>query len=218
MTVLPARPEALVGRAEVSYRQRQTALLLKKGDEMSNTLRAFTTWLGFPGLTFDLSERSRRRILWVSALPALIVSAVLTDISLGYALDEYLPPPEFWERVSAVAGTVQYAMLPLGVAVLVAAGLRPWSRSEGSWLLLIGLSLATAAFGLATVSSGMHALYGLEEAQDLRAYTWASAAYPAGFLAIGYFFLAYRALAGEQRPPVRRPGRYRPAPRGPSGA
>jgi hypothetical protein len=182
---------------------------------MNDNLRAFTTWLGFPGLTFDLDERSRRRIMWVSALPALIVCAVLTEISLGYALDQYLPPPDFWERVRLVAGAVQF-MVPVSVAILLAAGLRPWRRAEGSSLLVIGLALGLVSFGLATASTWMFVVFQPEEAQDLRAYTWLSAAYPPGFLAIGYFFLAFRALAAPAARPRRAPRRYRPAPRGPS--
>ena len=185
---------------------------------MNETLRQLSAWLGFPGLTFDLDERSRRRIMWVSALPALIVCAVLTEISLGYALDQRLPPPDPWDRVGGVALALEIGMLPVAVAILFAASLRPWRRAEGSWLLLIGLALAITALGLATVSSGMFAAFGGEEAQNLRAYTWLSSAQQFGLLAIGYFFLAFRALViGGRRPAVRRPHRYRPPAEGPSG-
>jgi len=184
---------------------------------MNETLRDLSAWLGFPRLTFDLDERSRRRIMWVSVLPALIVSAVLTEISLGYALEQNVPPPDFWDRVGGVASAVEFGMLPVAVAILFAAGLRPWRRAEGSCLLLIALALAITALGLATVSSGMFAVFDPQKAQNLRAYTWLTTAQPFGLLAIGYFFLAFRALViGGRRPAVRRPRRYPPPPEGAS--
>jgi hypothetical protein len=186
---------------------------------MNETLRAFTAWLGFPGLTFDLDQPSRRRIIWVSALPALIVVAVLTQIALILVFDDFDPypgfAPEFWRRIWLLSQAVATAT-PVAVAILIGAGVRPWRRSEGSWMLLIGLALAFVAFGLVTASAWIYAVFDFSDAVTLRADIWLLYSWEPGFLAIGYFFLAFRSLGGGRRSASPRPRRYRPSEEPPS--
>ncbi len=113
--------------------------------------------------------------------------------------------------MNAVSVAVSF-LLPLALALLFAAGIRRWSLQEGSWMFLIGgiLAAIAAAAGLLTVM-----IYAITEDRellsDLRPGTWREISATFGFLAIGYFFVAYRAAA--QRPRRRtgpRPRRRRP--------
>lgn len=171
---------------------------------MNAYLQSVATYFGFPRLVLRLNERSRKRITRVSILPAAVFTATLIGVSLeiNFGAEISLAAPQFWQRVAATSFHMQ-ALVPLAVALVFASGLRPWSRAEGSWMLLIGAALAAVALGLGLSAALMYALLSFEDAQLLHVYDWATIARVAGFLAVGYFFVAYRSIA-SRRPLARR--------------
>ena len=172
---------------------------------MDAYLQRIATYFGFPRLVFRLNEDSRKRIMRVSILPAAVFAGTLINVSLQIKFRDAWPEmPEFWQRV-AITSDVAQELVPLAVAVVFAFGLRPWSRAEGSWMFLIGAALAAVSLGLGLSAALMYALLGLEDALHLYAYVWVYTAHVAGFLAVGYFFVAYRAMAtGQPVTPSRR--------------
>lgn len=178
--------------------------------------------LGLPPLDFNLDEYQRGRIMRASIVPAAVLIAHVTRILLEFeysslellGVDSVHDAPNTWQRVYQVAWDVQYIQY-LALASLFAAGLYRWTRSEGTWSLVIGVTLAIAAFvvfcGVASIQlvtqDSAIAFGGLS--------SWLSLSGACGLLAIGYFFLAYRGLA-SQTPPRRRRRIRRQPPRLPS--
>ena len=62
-------------------------------------------------------------------------------------------------------------------------------------MFTIGLSLAVIAMGLAVVGTLLFGVFDTRDAFNWHASTWLFIASEFGFLAIGYFFVAFRALA-----------------------
>ncbi|HEU4758808.1 MAG TPA: hypothetical protein VFT91_02385 [Dehalococcoidia bacterium] len=171
---------------------------------------------GFPGFTLRLTRRSQRRLVWVSFLPMLVVSAILIDLALSYAFDSLFlgaagqSVPDAWSRLSAVSDTLRSFGMPLALAIFFAAGTQGWSRAEGSWMFLTGAVLAFLALGLGLASMLIYALEDIRDTQMWRPQTWTFIANELSFLAVGYFFVAYRAGA-LARAPRARVRRRRPA-------
>jgi hypothetical protein len=111
--------------------------------------------------------------------------------------------PAFWRRVHSVTDALQ-VLQPLALALLFAAGLQHWSRAEGSWMRLIGISLAALAFAPGAFVVGAYAVLDRADTRDLESLTWMRVSPSVGLVAIGYFFLAYRAAQ-----PVRTAARRR---------
>ncbi len=169
---------------------------------MDAYLQSIATYFGFPRLVFRLKDDSRKRIMRVSILPAVVFAAILIRVSLqinfgvgGISVES----PQFWQRVAATSSLVQ-ALVPLAVAAVFASGFRPWGRAEGSWMFLIGAALAAVSLGLGLSAALMAALLSWEDAQLLHVDSWASIASVAGFLAVGYFFVAYRSMVTASSP------------------
>ncbi len=166
---------------------------------MNAYLQSVAAYFGLSRLDFRLEEDSWKRIVRVSILPTVVFAATLIQVSLRIKFAESMPleMPEFWQRVESISDLAP-ALVPLAVAAVFASGLRPWSRAEGSWMFLIGAALAAVSLGLVLSAAFMYALLGREDAHLLRAYTWAFVGYVAGFLAVGYFFVAYRSMPTGQ--------------------
>ena len=163
-------------------------------------------YFGGARMPLSLDSQERRRIMWVSVAPAVIVAAVIvsTVLNLAYGTGQlYFPSnmggaPSFWKHVDAVTDGLlgmQFAAL----ALLFAAGLQNWTRAEGSWMLFLGTVLGCVALVLALFVVGAFALFSRAEAQDdVKVFLWQRMAGSFGVMAIGYFFLAYR---GASAPP-----------------
>jgi len=186
---------------------------------MTSLQEIYDSYVRPMNLSWRLGDASRRRLVLATALPALVVGAQLTQVVLAYVFsraellygDEFGGPGEFWERLNRAAAVVVDTLLPVAIAVLFLIAIRRWTRVEGSWMLLIGAALAT----LAALFGGMTTLVYIatedfELISDLGADLWPDVARTFGFLSIGFFFVAYGALA---------PGRSRQrSPEAPSSA
>ena len=161
---------------------------------MNDLLVATARTFGIPELSFKLDHESQLRVVLVSLLPALVVCALLVIVGLAYAFDPTTDMPDAWFRVSLVSGTASTAFLPVAIAILFASGIGTWNRAAGSWMFVIGLSLAVIAMGLAVVGTLLFAAYDTLDAFNWHANTWLLIASDLGFLPIGYFFVAFRAL------------------------
>ena len=162
-------------------------------------------FIGPLNLTWRLEDRSRRRLIQAALLPGVVILAMLMRIPLEYLyspselfqLDEF-GAPELWQRLYRAVATLD-VLTPAAVAVLFLAGLRRWSPSEGSWMLLVGgvLAAVAIAFGcllafVLTITDDPEVIY------DLRAqFLWRDIARTFGFLAVGFFFVAYRGLSAS---------------------
>jgi hypothetical protein len=161
---------------------------------MNDLLVAAARTFGIPGLSFKLDRESQRRVVLVSVLPALVVCALLVIVGLAYAFGPEQDMPEAWFRVSLVSSTASTAFLPVAIAFLFASGIGTWNSAAGSWMFVIGLSLAVIAMGLAMVGTFLFGAYDTLDAFNWHANTWLLIAADLGFLSIGYFFVAFRAL------------------------
>ena len=161
---------------------------------MNDLLVAAARIFGIPGLSFKLDHESQLRVVLVSVLPALVVCALLVIVGLDYAFDLERDMPEAWLRVSLVSSLASTAFLPIAIAILFASGIGTWNRAAGSWMFVIGLSLAVIAMGLAMAGTLLFAAYDTLDAFHWHANTWLLIASELGLLAIGYFFVASRAL------------------------
>jgi hypothetical protein len=153
-------------------------------------------------LEWRLGERSKRRLMQAAALPALLIAAMLARAVLEYAygpgdlIANEFGAPELVQRFYRAVGSLDL-LTPAAVAVLFLAGLRSWSRAEGSWMLLTGGLLAAIAnvFGvlitlLYSATTDFDVLY------DLRVFNlWPDIVQTFGLLAVGFFFVAYRGLS-----------------------
>jgi hypothetical protein len=176
---------------------------------MSDFLRQLFAFLGYHRLTLDLDEESRGQVIRASVVPLIVVFALAVQLgvevrfytSFGFSGEAV---PEFWQRASAVAFTIAQFGSPLAAAILFASGIQPWTRAGGSWMVLCGLLFVILAVGFGVSAATIRAVEDPERAFILRTQTWTYWAYNFGFLAIGYFFVAYRAGRAPLR--WRRPG------------
>ncbi len=146
-----------------------------------------------------LSPEARRRLLWTSLAPGVIVFAVLisTALSIIYSSNELADgsfgsgsAPFLVRRVYTVSRVLQtLEFLPL--ALLFAAGLQAWTRAEGSWMILIGTALAATALVCGAFVVGAFAVLGWDD-HGVRTDLWMNIAGSFALMAVGYFFLAYR--------------------------
>ena len=166
-------------------------------------------YFGNAGAPMRLSPEQSRRVLWTSVAPAVIVVAVLvyTALSIIYGRDELYDfggefghgsAPFFLRRAYTVSQVIQaFEFIPL--ALLFAAGLQPWTRAEGSWMILIGAALAAIALACSAFVIGTYAVLGRDE-HGFRTDLWMSMASTFALMAIGYFFLAYRGASAPEKP------------------
>ncbi len=144
-----------------------------------------------------LNNASRRRVLLAASIPAVLIIAQVIQAILLYSFDEYRVYGDGFTHRVYTATAVLLTMSPVAVAVLFFAGLRPWSRAEGSWMLLAGAILAVVAivFGL-MAAVVLTVITDRELISDLRAeVVWLEIVRTFGLLSIGFFFVAYRGLS-----------------------
>jgi hypothetical protein len=181
---------------------------------MSDFLRKLFAYLGYERLNLDLDEESRGQVMRASIAPLIVIVALAVQLWVDYryegpffAYEEEVPT--FWQRTYGAAYTIASFGLPLAVALLFASGIARWTRPAGSWMTVIGLTLVILSVGFGVSAAAIHVFEDPQQAFTLRSQTWASWSYNFAFLAIGYFFVAYRA----GHPPTVRLRRSRPVPR-----
>jgi hypothetical protein len=204
---------------------------MQGGKAMSAFDQIRGAFLGSSGMPHPLTSSSRRRLAWLSLAPGVVLAAAIIHaaISLSYSDSAlYSPSPDFSivnilnpdilnyygdqapepvRRLYAVTETLQ-ALEPLALSLLFAAGLHRWSRAEGSWMGVIGAFLAGIAFAPGAFAVGAYAVLDQTDDRGLHVPIWVSLARTFGLMAVGYFFLAYRAIQ-PVRATIRR---RRPAP------
>jgi hypothetical protein len=172
--------------------------------------RSLAQRLGLPPLDFDLGEHSRGKIMRASIMPAIALAVQGTILSLGIKYERLelvgiVPDsgaPEIWQHIYRLASEIQFVEI-LSLASLFAAGLYRWTRSEGTWSLVIGVLLTTVGLVVASGVAIVHLVTEESVVGYFQGFSWLSLARTCGLLAIGYFFLAYRGLT-SQLPPRRR--------------
>jgi hypothetical protein len=175
-----------------------------------SAFESITRQLGLPRLDFEIDEYSRGKIMRASILPGIVFVAALIRLGIELVLESPISfggfaglggddTPDEWARLHRMMyqlGHLKY----VAVASMFVAGMARWSRQEGSWMLLIGGVLGgLSVFGgvflavLFAASDDGEFLY-----VDLRSYSFELLAETLGILAIGYCFLAYRALTSTE--------------------
>lgn len=178
---------------------------------MSDFLRSLFAFLGYAHLTLDLDENSRGQVIRASVVPLIVVVALVVQLGVELRYDAIFgfsgeTVPESWRRAYTVGYIVMQFGPPLAAALLFASGIQPWTRAGGSWMLLIGLLFVILAVGFGVSAATLHVVEDAEQASTLRSLTWSIWAQTFGWLAIGYFFVAYRAsrLRWQRPGPPRR--------------
>lgn len=169
-------------------------------------------YFGSAGTPLRLSPEQRRRVLWASIAPAVIVGAVLisTALSIIYGPGELAGGPfgygaPFLVRRLYIVAISLRTLSYLALALLFAAGLQPWTRAEGSWMILIGTALAIVAVLCGAFVVGVYAVHGMGDF-SLRTDLWMDVASSFGLMAVGYFFLAYRGATADEDGDGEEPG------------
>ncbi len=162
---------------------------------MQNPATGLAEYLGIGELTFGLEPRQRRALLIISVLPALFLIATLTQ--LGSEID-FDPFSNNESRVFRLAFLGQAPAAYVGLAVMMIAGIGRISRSAGSFclvaaMLFAGLALLFAVYGLMVYTLIVGDDFGA--VRDWHADIALRFAHPAGLVAAGYAFLAFRGLA-----------------------
>ncbi len=167
---------------------------------MTSLDELYETYLRPLNLEWQLTEASRRRLILASALPGLVIAAELVKVILTYSFSPIELSGEIssepWHRIYVAASNLQ-VLSSVAVAVLFFAGLRRWSRADGTWMFLVGALLASVAifFG----SMAILVLTAIDDEHlilDLRVrYAWLDISNTFGFISIGFFFVAYRGLS-----------------------
>lgn len=178
---------------------------------MSDFLRDLFAFLGYERLTLDLDERSRGQVMRANVMPLIVVLALAVQLgvdvwydSSAFAFSDPSVVPEFWQRAYAAGYIVTQFGPPLAAAILFVSAIQPWTRAGGSWMLILGVLFVILAVGFGVSAATLHVVEDTQRAARLRSFTWMTWATTFGWLAIGYFFVAYRA----GRTPLRwqRPG------------
>ncbi len=159
-------------------------------------------YFGYRRLTFDLDNASVRQLYRINSLPLLVVVALAVQLIASYRLESTLGDRTIWDEVFWVADIGIRSGTPLSLAVLFAAGMQKTTRATGSWLLVIGILLVLTGAGFGVASIALITFTGVQEAFNLKAGLWTQWSASLAFLAVGYFFVAYR--AGLTRRPRRR--------------
>ena len=162
---------------------------------------------------WSLPTGSGRRLVVVNAFPFIVLAALITQVVLSYVFSRaelfYYPdelggggPAEVWQRLYRFASAAQ-TLLGVSVGALFLVGVRGLRRAEGSWMLVFGIVLAITAltFGIAATLV-ITATDDGDLISDIGVRSWQNIAAICGFLSIGYFFVAYRALATQAPEPV----------------
>jgi hypothetical protein len=158
-------------------------------------------------LTWPLDSTARRRLFLVCAVPAFVIAAQLAEVALAYVIspaelfygDEFPGAAgELWQRLYRFASLVVAGVMPVAVGLLFLGGILAWTRVQASWMFIAGVALASMAFVLGLMVSITYTLTEDEDLiSDIGADQWGSVARTFGFLSIGFFFVAFRALAAD---------------------
>lgn len=163
---------------------------------MRNPATGLAHYLGIGELTFGLEPRQRRTLLIISVLPLLFLIATLTR--LGYEIDVSPYDPFSESRLYRLSTVVQTPAAYVGLAVMMIAGIGRISRSEGSFCFVGAIVLAGLAILFGVYGSMVYALIDITDFEAIRDWHPDIAlgfANPAGLVAAGYAFLAFRGLA-----------------------
>ena len=178
-------------------------------------------YLSLLDLTRPLEAASRRRLLLLVALPAFIVAAQLVEVALAYVYnpgelyyaDQFGGPAELWQRLYRFATLAVQTLWPVTVGVLFLGGILTWTRAQATWIFMAGAFLAGVAILFGSAATVIYTVTEDDELiSDISADLWLDVARTFGFLSIGFFFVAYRGLAGLEPEPAPDAGRGKAPP------
>lgn len=172
---------------------------------MTELFRPTLRSLGIGELTFGLDPEARRRLLLASALPLSQILILAVDMYINLRFDTYGyigssggDIPDGWARLGVFTFTANQFVAYLALGVLFMMTIRGWTRTEASWMALMGTCLVLLALGFGVAGIGMSAVFNAKDAFELRAFTWGHWAGRFALLSIGYFFVAYRGLSAVE--------------------
>ena len=178
---------------------------------MTSLDELYGTYLRPLNLEWRLGGASRRRVILASFLPALVIVAELVRTIMFYSFS----PAELigrgissepWHHIYVAVNNLR-VLSAVAVAVLFCSGLGRWSRAEASWMFLVGTLLAIIAIVLGFLAIlVLTAIDDPDVILDLRLqFLWPDVSQTFGFLAIGFFFVAYRGLTEVTSRPAHPP-------------
>jgi hypothetical protein len=170
----------------------------------ANTVKAFE---------LSLSTETRKRVLWVSVVPLLVLAMHMLHygIEANYDIRGYYyggvllngaeePIPNSWRHLYNFTGTAATPLLVFAAPLLFLFGVERVTRQEGSWYLLIAAGLALVGLAMSLVPPILYLVYEPvnPSLEDWRTDIFFTLGTSAGSLALGYAFLAYRGLSRQQ--------------------
>ncbi len=183
-------------------------------------------WFGIGDLDFRLTKMDRRRLIYASIAPGLVL---LGDFIL-LLLQEFEDIPYFdtrvntnfndlytgfwWHFYSLLPGAENF-LLPVAVALLILFAVSPVNRAQGSGALvatvvLLNVAIAVGAYNLVVIGFHSFGNQSLDVVRNWLLVQTGQIARDAGILAAGYAFLAYRGLSPRRLPRPRRARVRRP--------
>ncbi len=180
----------------------------------------FAAFFGIGDLNFRLTKVDRRRLIYASIAPGLVL---LGDFIL-LLLQEFKEIPYFdtsqstnfnalykgfwWHFYSLLPGAENF-LLPVAIALLILFAVSPVNRAQGSGALvaavvLINVAIAVGAYNLVVIGFHSFGNQSLDVERNWLLVQTGQIARDAGILAAGYAFLAYRGLSLRRRPKPRR--------------
>jgi len=145
------------------------------------------------GVSFALDEASKRRLMAISAIPFLAVSAMVAQswlrVVIGWPSHDPLES-EALVRGQYAASFAAAVLTPLSLAVLIGAGVLELTDAERMWALALAAGAALVALGFAVTVVVM--ALGLEESElsQFHVDVWIGLGSNLGFIAAGYAYCA----------------------------
>jgi len=144
-------------------------------------------------LGFALDDASRRRLMAISAIPFLAVSAMVAQswltVDMG-RFDVFEPSSEAMQRGELAAASAAFVLTPLSLAVLLGASVLELTDVERKWTLALAGGAALVALGFAVTVVVMSLGLGRTLAFDLYFDVWGEVGAYLGLMAAGYVFCA----------------------------
>lgn len=177
-------------------------------------------FFGIGDLDFRLTNADRRRLIYASIAPGLVLVGDFILLLLQEFKDiPYVNPSAvanvnfnglyngFWWHIYSLLPRAENFLLPVAIALLILFAVSPVSRAQGSAALvataiLLNVAIAVGAYGLVVI--GFHNLGDQSVERNWLLNQTGQIARDSGFLAAGYAFLAYRGLGVRRLPKPRR--------------
>ena len=178
-----------------------------QGDHPQSIITVAAGFFGVGPLYFRFTKGDRRRLIYASAFPALVI---LCDVILfllqafkgiPYSTQPFDFGSDLWWHIHSFISIIEPILTPLAVGLLLMFSIHPVSRPQGSLAFAIAAAFLALSAGFAILAAFPTTLYSDNGSFKIQTDRYAANSrafsHDFGFLAIGYAFLAYRGLSSQ---------------------